>query len=96
MITSASSLIRDINLSAGTIVDQAEFFGLQGIYESAGKQEVSCAFFADLAGEKDRDDGEETDFTGVAELSFRDSDGEIAERGDAAASGPRAWRSRRR
>ena len=69
--------------------DEAEFLGFRCGDEAAGEQEVAGALVADLAGEKNGDDGgEEADFDfGVAEFGFGDGEGEIAEGGDAAASG---------
>ena len=69
--------------------DQAEFAGFVRVDDAAGEQKIARALFADLARKENGDDrGEEADFHfGVAEFRFGSGEGEIAERGDAAAAG---------
>jgi len=70
-------------------VDQSEVFELGGFNKASSEEEIASAFFADLAGQKDGNDGgKETDSDfGVAEFGFGHGDSEIAKCGETATSG---------
>ena len=66
-----------------------KFPGFGGADDAAGEQQIARALVADLAREKNGNDGgEEADFDfGVAEFRFGNGEGEIAKSGDATAAG---------
>ena len=89
MRSAASSWARAKDFGGDDFGDEAEVHGDLCVDDAAGEEKIARALFADLARQKDGDDrGEEADFDfGVAEFRFGGGEGEIAERGDAAAAG---------